>query len=305
MRVKVMLDGLRFPEGPVVLPDGSIACVEVGGGAIVAWNPDRGRHTLAETGAGPNGMALGPGGLCYVCNNGGLNWERRGDWLLPHGTPADYSGGSIQTVDLATGHVESLYDSCDGVRLKGPNDLVFDAHGGFWFTDHGKGRLRDLDRSAIYYARNDGSAVREVVFPVTTANGIGLSPDGRKLYVAETETARLWAWNLKGPGEIDPLPWPDSPNGGRLLHAASEYMRFDSLAVEANGNICIATIIKAGVTVVSPNGELVEHVPIEGDPYVTNICFGGTDLRTAYVTLSGTGRLVALDWPRAGLDLAH
>jgi len=304
MRLQVVLDGLRFPEGPAVLPDGSVVCVEVGGGTIVGLDPAGGKRVLALTGGGPNGLAIGPDGAGYVCNNGGLNWDRRGDWLLPHGTPDTYGGGSIQRVDLATGHCETLYDRCDGISLKGPNDLVFDGQGCFWFTDHGKGRARDLDRSAIYYARADGSLIREVIFPVTTANGIGLSPDGRTLYMAETETARLWAWKLKAPGEIDPLPWPASPNGGRLLHAASEYMRFDSLAVEANGNICIATIIKAGITVISPEGELIEHVAVPGDPYVTNICFGGAGLRTAYVTLSGTGHLVALDWPRAGLALA-
>jgi gluconolactonase len=303
--VKVVLDGLRFPEGPAVLADGSVVCVEVAGGCLTGIDPGGCRRVFAETEGGPNGLAVGPDGVPYVCNNGGLNWGRRGDWLLPHGTPADYRSGSIQKVDLGSGRCETLYDSCGGIPLKGPNDLVFDGHGGFWFTDFGKGRARDLDRSAIYYAKADGSSIQEVVFPLTTANGIGLSPDGSTLYVAETETARLWAWDLKGPGEIEPQPWPGSPNGGRLLYAASEYMRFDSLAVEAGGNICIATIINAGITVVSPRGGLVEHVPIAGDPYVTNICFGGAGLRTAYVTLSGTGRLVALDWPRAGLALAH
>lgn len=300
-----MLDGLRFPEGPAVLADGSVVCVEVGGGCITGLDGRGQRKTFAETGGGPNGLAIGPDGACYVCNNGGLNWIPRGEWLLPHGTPDDYRSGTIQKVDLSTGSCETLYDSCNGIALKGPNDLVFDGHGGFWFTDHGKGRARDLDRSAIYYAKADGSMVREVVFPVTTANGVGLAPDGRTLYVAETETARLWAWDLKGPGEIEPRAWPASPNGGRLLYAAPEYMRFDSLAVEAGGNICVATIIKAGITVISAEGGLVEHLPIAGDPYVTNICFGGADRRTAYVTLSGTGRLVALDWPRAGLRLAH
>jgi gluconolactonase len=302
----VLLDNLRFPEGPAVLADASIACVEVGGGTIVGVDAWGGKRVLAEVGGGPNGMAFGPDGLAYVCNNGGFAWHRRGSWLLPAGNAQDYRGGSIQRVDLASGRCETLYDSCNGISLKGPNDLVFDGHGGFWFTDFGKGRPRDIDRAGVYYAKADGSSIRELAFPLLGANGIGLAPDGKTLYVAETDTARLWAWDLSGPGEIDALPWPGSPNGGRLLYAASEYLRFDSLAVEANGNICIATIIKAGITVVSPEGKLVEHVALDGsDPYVTNICFGGAGLHTAYVTLSGTGRLVALDWPRAGLALAH
>ena len=144
--------------------------------------------------------------------------------------------------------------------------------------------------------------MKEVAHPVLTANGIGLSPDESTLYVAETEGARLWAFDIAGPGEIARRGWP-SPHGGRLLYAAGgPYHRYDSLAVEANGNICVATLIEGGITVVSPAGELVEFVPMP-DHYTTNICFGGADLRTAYVTLSQTGRLVALPWPRPGLPL--
>ena len=74
------------------------------------------------------------------------------------------------------------------------------------------------------------------------------------------------------------------------------------MAVEACGNICVATLVTGCITVVTPGGEIVAQVPT-GDPITTNICFGGPDMRTAFVTLSGTGRLVALDWPRPGLDI--
>src|SRR3546814_2362520 len=60
-------------------------------------------------------------------------------YLAPHGIASDYSGGRIERIDIATGAVEILYKSGDnGVVLRGPNDIMFDAHGGFWFTDHGK-----------------------------------------------------------------------------------------------------------------------------------------------------------------------
>jgi gluconolactonase len=79
---------------------------------------------------------------------------------------------------------------------------------------------------------------------------------------------------------------------------------FDSLGVEASGNVCVATLANGGITIVSPDGSSVEHVAMP-DPLTTNICFGGEKLETAYVTLSGSGRLVSLRWRRPGLKLAY
>jgi gluconolactonase len=134
-----------------------------------------------------------------------------------------------------------------------------------------------------------------------TPNGIGLSPDETRLYVAETQTGRLWAFDLEAPGVVRKQPFP-SPNGGTLVAGFRGYQLFDSLAVDAEGNICVATLFHGGITVISPDGRSVEHVAMP-DLYTTNFCFGGAGLRTAYVTLSVSGRLVALDWPRPGLAL--
>jgi gluconolactonase len=94
------------------------------------------------------------------------------------------------------------------------------------------------------------------------------------------------------------------PHGGRILYGAGGYQRFDSLAVEESGNICVATIVSSCITVISPEGRLVEQVPT-GDIVTTNICFGGADRKTAYVTCSSGGTLIALPWPRPGLALAY
>ena len=143
--------------------------------------------------------------------------------------------------------------------------------------------------------------IREAIFPIMTPNGVGLSPDGRTLYVSETETSRIWSYSIIGEGEVAKEPWP-SPNGGRLLHGLPGYQRFDSLAVEAGGNICVATLVRGGISVFSPAGDLLEFHEAD-EVYCTNICFGGADMRTAFITLSGTGRLMAVDWPRPGLAL--
>ncbi len=300
--IREIASGLAFPEGPVALEDGSILLVEIARGTLTRVAPDGRVSVVAELGGGPNGAAIGPDGACYVCNNGGFRWHRDPvHGLRPVGQPDDYSGGRIERVDLATGRFERLYDAVDGHPLRGPNDLVFDASGGLWFSDLGKVRPRDRDQGGVYYARADGSLIREAAYPVLMANGVGLSPDGATLYVAETESARLWAFEIAAPGELAKAPFP-SPHGGRLVHGAGGYRRFDSLAVDALGNVCVATLIEGGITVVSPDGRYVAHVPMP-DLYTTNICFGGPDLRTAYVTLSGTGKLVAVDWPVPGLAL--
>jgi gluconolactonase len=299
--LKVLATGLRFPEGPVVMPDGSIALVEIARGTITRVAPDGTVSVIADVGGGPNGLATGPDGALYVCNNGGFAWHEEPGMIRPVGTPADYTGGRIERVDPKTGEFRVLYDRCGDQRLKGPNDIVFDRNGGFYFTDLGKTRHRDRDQGSVYYAKADGSRIVEVIHPILTPNGIGLSPDEATLYVAETEGGRLWAFDLAEPGTIERQPFP-SPNGGRFLFNEAGYHRYDSLAVDADGNICVATLISGAITVIAPSGKLVRSVKMP-DVYTTNICFGGPDMRTAYVTLSGIGQLVSLPWPEAGLKL--
>jgi gluconolactonase len=99
-------------------------------------------------------------------------------------------------VDLATGEVRTLYTECEGQRLIGPNDLVFDRHGGFWFTDHGCGNEHSRQFGALYYALPDGSRIVRASPPLLAPNGVGLSPDETVVYVADTYMGRLWAFDV-------------------------------------------------------------------------------------------------------------
>jgi gluconolactonase len=302
-----LTSGLQFPEGPVVLADGDLLVCELRTGHLRRVPAAGGESTVvAECGGSANGAALGPDGALYVCNSGGWRWTELGPIKIPgdhEGTQAeDYIGGRIQRVDLATGAVTDLYTECDGHALCAPNDLVFDASGGFWFTDHGHMRKRERDRGGLYYAEADGSSVREVVHPLDAPNGVGLSPDGSIVYVAETHTGRVYSWALASPGVLA-NPSPPFGNGGTLLHGAGGGALFDSLAVDAEGHVCVATLGHGGITVISPDGQSVQHAALP-DPVTTNICFGGEGRRTAYVTLSSSGKLVSFEWPRPGLALA-
>jgi gluconolactonase len=297
--------GLRFPEGPIAMPDGSVVLVEMFGPRLTRVHPDGSTETIAEIPGGPNGAAIGPDGAVYLCNNGGAFQPVEFGGLLFSGRfdPSRYIGGRIQRVDLHDGSVTDLYTECDGRPLRAPNDLVMDGHGGFWFTDHG---LRDLDArtsdfTGIYYARADGSGIHEVVFPTEGPNGIGLSPDGTTLYWAETHNGRVHRRTISGPGEVV-KPVPFDPTSLLCGLPGNQYL--DSLAVDGDGWVCVATIFNGGITAISPDGAVLEHFAT-GDLLTTNICFGGDDLHTAFVTLSSTGRLVSMRWPRPGLRLAH
>ena len=179
--------------------------------------------------------------------------------------------------------------------------IVFDRQGGFWFSDLGKSTRDHKEFGALYYALPDGSHISRQRDQLLSPNGVGLSPDEKVLYSAETLTGRLWAFDIAAPGQLAPPPAGYLP--GRCVATLPGYQLVDSLAVETDGHICVATIIKGGITAFTPEGGF-EHFAFP-DLIVTNICFGGPDLRDAWITASGTGKLYKARWPRPGLKLNY
>ena len=302
--------GLRFPEGPIAMPDGSVILVEMFGPRLTRVAPDGTKETIAEIAGGPNGAAIGPDGALYLCNNGGcFTPVDLGGLLLPgpH-DPSTYIGGRIERVDLSSGEVTELYSECDGWPLRAPNDLVFDNDGGFWFTDHGirDGAARTSDLTSIYYAKADGSYISEQVHPTEAPNGIGLSPDGSKLYWAETFTGRVFRRSIESPGELAPVP-PFDPD--RLPRRAA---RLSTARLAWPSTATATSASRHWSTAASPSsrrtGRRSTHIPT-GDLLTTNICFGDRDgsgeYRDAYITASATGKLLHMRWPNRGLRLNY
>lgn len=284
--MRQVTSGLQFPEGPISMDDGSVLVVEIEGGNLTRVDPDGRTTVVAHCGGGPNGAALGPDGSVYVANDGGLAFMTEDEIRFPYALADDNTGGQVQRVDLATGAFEDVYTESGGERLGGLNDVVFDDGGWFYLVDTGRG--------AIHYAHPDGSAMRPVADGLEVPNGMGVSPDGRRLYVSETYTGRLFAWDVADDGELQ----------DRVLLYTADGHGWDGLAVDGAGNVCIANLQHSGVSIISPEGALKEEVTVPlHDPYVTNVCFGGPDGRTAFICSSGRGLLYAVEWPYPGLRL--
>jgi gluconolactonase len=275
--MELLSSDLAFPEGPVSLPDGTVLVGEEGRGQVTRVATDGSKTVVAETGGAPNGLALGPDGDLYICNNGGLALSLADGKWRPTGLAADHRGGWIQRVELSTGAVEVVADMANGRRLGAPNDLVFDAAGLCWFTD--------TLRGCVFVLNPSNGDVREAVGGLNLPNGIGFSPDGSRLYVSETYTGNL----------LTALVADCAPT---TLWSSQGTHGLDSMAVDAGGNVCVASLGDAsGISVVTPGGELdrVVQVP-DRDEYVTNICFAADRSDRAYITSSGLGRLYVTPW---------
>jgi gluconolactonase len=336
--LEVVAHDLEYPEGPVAEADGSVLLVEIAGERLTRVQADGTKTTVASIPGGPNGAAMGPDGKVYVCNSGGFTWVTMpvptGQTLrLGTTQPDGYKGGSVQRVDLATGAVETVYTQAANVqslmglgarkpkpttcdppfKLAGPDDLVFDASGHFWATDFGKSRARDRDVTGLYYGAADGSDLVQAVYPLDSPNGVALSPDGKRLYVALTWWRMVIWFELAEPGVI--VPNPATLDGSYVL--ATDLPPLDSMAIDEEGNLYVASLIPhgntplstGGITVISPAGKTIDYLDLAVDglhtPLPSNICFGGADRKTAYITCGASGLLLRVDASIPGLALAY
>lgn len=281
--VRVVAENLRFPEGPVAFSDGSVVVCEIEGGSLALVSAD-GATKRIRVGGGANGAAIGPDRAIYVCNDGGLEFTTDDGIRHPTGLAVDNRGGYVQRVDLATGAVETIFTHCGDREIGSLNDIVFDATGCCYIVDTTVG--------AVYYTNPRDRSIRIADATLQFPNGMGLAPEGTKLYVSETYSGRIFQFDVAEPGELVNKTEIYSSNGENHL---------DGLAVDGVGNVCVANLQRSGISVIDPEGELVaEFVTPEPDPFVTNICFLGD---TAYICSSGRGILYAVEWPWPGLPL--
>ena len=305
------------PNGAAVAPPNGAAVPPPDGAAVPP--PDGAAVPPPDGGEGGGGVDV------VVTDNGGyFSWIDTGSLVIPVAGAEAHRGGALWHVGLAGGVVAAepvaVCSATSAGACVAPNDLVVDADGGVWFTDFGVSSedgpsavpgVGYLSATALAAAcarvraggASDADAVdgpdaaraEGVVWGTREANGIGLAADGSTLYVAETHGASLWAFDVTGPGSVVGGGSASSGHEGRLLHRGDGVM-FDSLAVDPDGWVCVATIGPGGgLTCVDPADGRVVRVGAPDD-LTTNVAFVSVgDRVAAAVTLSATGGLAVID----------
>ncbi|MFL5294861.1 MAG: SMP-30/gluconolactonase/LRE family protein [Phenylobacterium sp.] len=286
----IVAEGLHFPEGPVVMKDGSVLFVQIETKQVSRLTPAGKVEMLAQLDGGPNSLTVGPDGAVYIANNGGrFSFTVRNGFNSPGAPPAGFAGGGkIQRLDLKTRAVTTIYDSIDGHPLTAPDDLVFDTHGGLWITELG---LRP-GSGAIYYARKLGQPLTVARPGMSGPNGIGVSPDGKLLHVSMGQS--LYAFDIEGPGKLSTRTYPEGRQAP--LHEGSGA---DSLKLQADGKVCVCSLFRPGGITIADRAGMTEFLGFP-DRFVCNLAFGGKDMRDCWLMLSGLGKIAKVRWPAPG-----
>jgi len=196
---------------------------------------------------------------------------------------ADYTGHNVLRVDMASRAI-TVFAHDD--RMNQPNDLAIAPDGTLYASDpswkNGTGQLWRISR--------DGRTHREAA-DMGTTNGIEVSPDGKRVYVNESVQRNVWVFDVSSDGSLA---------NKRLLRKFEDF-GFDGMRCDVDGNLYITRHGKGTVVKLSPTGEILREIDVLG-PHPTNICFGGADGRTAYVTEAKVKRLVQFRVDRPGLE---
>ena len=252
----------EFTEGPAEGPDGCIYFSDIGN-RIIKFDPKSGKTAVYRD---PSGRS------------NGLKFDAKGRLIACEG--ANTGGGRRISITEKDG-VKTLADSFEGKRFNSPNDLTLDGKGRVYFSDprYVGEEKRELDHESVFRVDPDGKVTR-VISDVTKPNGLAISPDGKTLYVAESNGDRKKSRELRA----YPLNADGTVGAGRKLYDFGEERGIDGMTVTADGTIVATAGSKAaaGIYFFSPEGKKVGFLPTPEDP--SNCCFGGPDKKTLYIT---------------------
>jgi len=269
-----LYSGFGFAEGPVLLPDGEIAFCDGTNGVVLGIREGIVR-VIGDVGGAPNGLTLGADGALYIAQMG--SWLPEGPRVAP----------GIQRLEL-DGSVSRVAPGRDEPEVVAPNDLAFGPDGRLYFTDSGDSDHINPVAPGRIFALSDGRAEEIIELEPCFANGIGFDASGRLIW---TETATRRVCRLDGEGAV-------------VLAVLPEAHLPDGFAVALDGRLFIATVTSGGITVLSPDGDLLDHIAVAAEP--TNCAFvGSTLIVTAFTPADepNSGHLLAVETDTTGLPL--
>lgn len=275
---------VAFLEGPAADANGIVYFSDIINNRILKYDPKTNDFSVWRADSG---------------RSNGLLFDVQGRLLACEGNEFGGNGGRrITRTDMQTGKVEVLTDKFEGKRYNAPNDIAARSNGQIFFTDPSYDRRHEMELSheSVYRIDTDGKVMRIITQPdIQRPNGIALSPDERTLYVVDScrgqnTNRKIWAFDLDPAGK---------PGAHRLVFDFAPGRGGDGMGVDIEGNLYIAagvyrarndsetTDVPTGIYVISPAGKLHGRISIPED-VITNVTFGGDDLRTMYVTAGKT-----------------
>ena len=248
----IVAEGFRYTEGPAWSRGGRLYFTDKSSSRILTWSPEDGLSDFRVDPGGANGLIFTDAGDLIVCESD----ARRVISIAPDGT---------ETV---------LADSYNGKKLNSPNDAWVDAKGGIYFSDHSM-RSKDVLEQVgdhIYYNIPDRSKILRVTHDLEYPNGMITNPDGDRLYVTDSGANKTYVYTINSDGTLK----------DKRVFASEGY---DGLAMDVFGNVYI-TPQSNYISVYDPAGKRIDEITTPSRP--ANICFGGNDMRTLYITAGST-----------------
>lgn len=245
--------GFAFTEGPAADGKGNVYFTDQPNNRIHKWVPGEGVSVFMEDAGRSNGLYVGSDGNLYACAD-----AENELWMI--------------TPDR---QVKVLVSDYEGKKLNGPNDLWITPSGAIYFTDPYYKRSywsrggKEIEEERVYYVSPDRKVVRVVLDGFKRPNGIIGTPDGRTLYVADIGDNKTWSFTIRDDGSLT----------DKKLFAP---MGSDGMTIDRKGNVYLTG---KGVTIFDPGGQQIGHIPVD-EPWTANVCFGGRDMKTLFITAS-------------------
>ncbi|MCH7688789.1 MAG: SMP-30/gluconolactonase/LRE family protein [Planctomycetes bacterium] len=245
-KVKKLAGGFIFTEGPAVDQQGNIYFTDIRNNRIHKWSLDGKLTTFRENSGASNG----------------LYFDRKGNLLA-------CEGGGRRVVSISPdGKVTVLADKYDDKKFNSPNDLWVAPDGGVYFTDPRYGSEAGLEQDGfhVYYLSPDRDKLVRILDNLVKPNGVIGSPDGKKLYVADPGDNKTYVYRIRKDGSLT----------ARKLIAPEGS---DGMTLDERGNLYLT---RGGVEVYNREGKKIASIEIPERP--ANVCFGGKDRKTLFIT---------------------